>query len=166
MIISSSRLSREDLPNGPESPRHALPYWWKTGPETAGARPVYAGPGHWLKSSLARVCRIVEQIAPSQATVLLPGKAAQARSSSPALLHRLSPRAERPFIALNAAAMPATLLEAELFGHEKGAFTGALQRKPGHFELADGGTLFLDEIGDMPPKCRSRFYGCLQDGDV
>jgi two-component system, NtrC family, response regulator HydG len=76
----------------------------------------------------------------------------------------LSPRAERPFIVLNAAAMPATLLEAELFGYEKGAFTGALQRKPGHFELADKGTLFLDEIGDMPLEVQAKLLRVLQDG--
>jgi transcriptional regulator with PAS, ATPase and Fis domain len=80
------------------------------------------------------------------------------------LLHRLSPRADRPFIVLNVAALPATLLEAELFGYEKGAFTGAMQRKIGHFELANGGTLFLDEIGDMSPEVQVKFLRVLQDG--
>ena len=80
------------------------------------------------------------------------------------MLHRLSERAEQPFIVLNAAALPATLLEAELFGYEKGAFTGAIQRKIGHFELAAGGTLFLDEIGEMPPEVQVKFLRVLQDG--
>jgi DNA-binding NtrC family response regulator len=111
-----------------------------------------------------RVCRMVEQVAPSQATVLLTGESGTGKELIAALLHRLSPRAERPFIVLNAAAMPATLLEAELFGYEKGAFTGALQRKPGHFELADGGTLFLDEIGDMPLEIQVKLLRVLQDG--
>src|SRR5256712_1985700 len=110
------------------------------------------------------VCRMVEQIAPSQATILLTGESGTGKELIAGLLPRLSPRAERPFIVLNAAAMPATLLEAELFGYEKGAFTGALQRKPGHFELADGGTLFLDEIGDMPVEMQAKLLRVLQDG--
>lgn len=111
-----------------------------------------------------RVCQMVEQIAPSQATVLLTGESGTGKELIASLLHRLSPRAERSFIVLNAAAMPATLLEAELFGYEKGAFTGALQRKPGHFELADTGTLFLDEIGDMPVEVQAKLLRVLQDG--
>lgn len=111
-----------------------------------------------------RVCQMVEQIAPSQATVLLTGESGTGKELIAGLLHRLSLRAEHPFIVLNAAAMPATLLEAELFGYEKGAFTGALQRKPGHFELADGGTLFLDEIGDMPHEVQAKLLRVLQDG--
>src|SRR5919198_6587205 len=111
-----------------------------------------------------RVCRMVEQVAPSQATILLTGESGTGKELIAGLLHRLSPRVERPFIVLNAAAMPATLLEAELFGYEKGAFTGALQRKPGHFELADGGTLFLDEIGDMPFEVQAKLLRVLQDG--
>src|SRR5499427_6931477 len=111
-----------------------------------------------------RVNQMVQQVAPSQATVLLTGESGTGKELIAALLHRLSPRVERPFIVLNAAAMPATLLEAELFGYEKGAFTGALQRKPGHFELADGGTLFLDEIGDMPLEVQVKLLRVLQDG--
>jgi len=111
-----------------------------------------------------RVYQMVQQVAPSQATVLLTGESGTGKELIACLLHRLSARAERPFIVLNAAAMPATLLEAELFGYEKGAFTGALQRKPGHFELADGGTLFLDEIGDMPFEVQAKLLRVLQDG--
>jgi len=111
-----------------------------------------------------RVCQMVTQIAPSQAAVLLTGESGTGKELIAGLLHRLSPRAKRPFIVLNAAAMPATLLEAEIFGYEKGAFTGALHRKPGHFELADGGTLFLDEIGDMPVDMQAKLLRVLQDG--
>jgi two-component system, NtrC family, response regulator HydG len=111
-----------------------------------------------------RVCELVEQVAPSRATVLLTGESGTGKELIAGLVHRLSPRAERPFIVLNAAALPATLLEAELFGYEKGAFTGALQRKPGHFELAHGGTLFLDEVGDMPPEVQVKLLRVLQDG--
>jgi DNA-binding NtrC family response regulator len=119
-----------------------------------------------IGSSLAwrRVCEMVEQVAPSRATALLLGESGTGKELIAGLLHHLSPRAERPFITLNTAALPATLLEAELFGHEKGAFTGAQQRKPGRFELADEGTLFLDEIGDMPIEVQVKLLRVLQDG--
>jgi two-component system response regulator HydG len=111
-----------------------------------------------------QVCAMVDQVAPSRATVLLTGESGTGKELVAGLLHRLSPRAERPFITLNAAALPDTLLEAELFGYEKGAFTGALQRKPGRFELADGGTLFLDEIGEMPLGAQTKLLRVLQEG--
>jgi len=111
-----------------------------------------------------KVCEMVEQIAPSRATVLIAGESGTGKELIAGLIHQLSPRADRPFVTLNAAALPATLLEAELFGHEKGAFTGAQQRKLGRFELADGGTLFLDEIGDMPPEVQVKILRVLQDG--
>jgi two-component system response regulator HydG len=111
-----------------------------------------------------QVCAMVDQVAPSRATVLLMGESGTGKELIAGLLHRLSPRAERPFITLNAAALPETLLEAELFGYEKGAFTGALQRKPGRFELADGGTLFLDEIGEMPVGVQTKLLRVLQEG--
>ena len=111
-----------------------------------------------------KVCEMVEQIAPSRATVLIVGESGTGKELIAGLIHQLSPRSDRPFVTLNAAALPATLLEAELFGHEKGAFTGAQQRKPGRFELADGGTLFLDEIGDMPPEVQIKILRVLQDG--
>jgi two-component system, NtrC family, response regulator HydG len=111
-----------------------------------------------------RVCELVEQVAPSRATVLLTGESGTGKEVLAGWLHRLSDRAKQPFIVLNAAAMPATLLEAELFGYEKGAFTDATHGKPGHFELADGGTLFLDEVGDMPPEVQVKLLRVLQDG--
>ena len=111
-----------------------------------------------------KVGEMVEQIAPSRATVLIIGESGTGKELIAGLIHQLSTRADRPFVTLNAAALPATLLEAELFGHEKGAFTGAQQRKLGRFELADGGTLFLDEIGDMPPEVQIKILRVLQDG--
>ncbi|MDH3604566.1 MAG: sigma-54 dependent transcriptional regulator, partial [Candidatus Tectomicrobia bacterium] len=111
-----------------------------------------------------RVHDLVQQVAPSRATVLITGESGTGKELIATLLHRLSPRADHPFITLNAAALPATLLEAELFGYEKGAFTGAHERKPGQFELADGGTLFLDEIGDMPLEVQVKLLRVLQDG--
>jgi transcriptional regulator with PAS, ATPase and Fis domain len=95
---------------------------------------------------------------------LITGESGTGKELIASLLHRMSPRTDRPFVTLNAAALPATLLEAELFGYEKGAFTGAQQRKPGRFELADGGTLFLDEIGDMPAEVQAKLLRVLQDG--
>ena len=79
-------------------------------------------------------------------------------------LHRHSPRADKPFVAINTAAIPKDLLESELFGHERGAFTGAQAMRRGRFEQADGGTLFLDEIGDMPPDLQTRLLRVLSDG--
>jgi DNA-binding NtrC family response regulator len=96
--------------------------------------------------------------------VLLTGESGTGKEVIATMLHRLSARADEPFITLNAAALPPTLLEAELFGHEKGAFTGAHERKPGHFELAHRGTLFLDEIGDMPLEVQVKLLRVLQDG--
>ena len=110
------------------------------------------------------VCEMVEQVAPSRATVLVTGESGTGKELIANLVHRLSPRANRPFVTLNAAALPDSLLEAELFGFEKGAFTGALQRKPGRFELADGGTLFLDEIGELPLGAQTKFLRVLQEG--
>jgi DNA-binding NtrC family response regulator len=107
---------------------------------------------------------MVQHVAPSRSTVLLMGESGTGKEVIATMLHRLSARADRPFIPLNAAALPPTLLEAELFGHEKGAFTGAHERKPGHFELADGGTVFLDEIGDMPIEVQVKLLRVLQDG--
>lgn len=114
--------------------------------------------------SWRQVRDMVEQVAPSRATVLVIGESGTGKELVATLLHRLSPRTDKPLITLNAAALPASLLEAELFGHEKGAFTGAYERKPGHFELANGGTLFLDEIGDMPLEIQAKLLRVLQDG--
>jgi len=111
-----------------------------------------------------RVCELVQQVAPARSTVLITGESGTGKELVAGLLHSLSPRAAGPFMTLNTAALPATLLEAELFGYEKGAFTGAQQRKPGCFALADGGTLLLDEIGDMPLEIQAKLLRVLQDG--
>jgi DNA-binding NtrC family response regulator len=92
----------------------------------------------------------VEQIAPVSSTVLIEGESGTGKELVARAIHRLSPRRNKPFIAVNVGALPETLLESELFGHEKGAFTGAAERRIGRFELAHGGTIFLDEIGDVP----------------
>ena len=110
------------------------------------------------------ICELVGHVAPSRATLLVTGESGAGKEVIAMMAHRLSARAAQPFIVLNATALPPALLEAELFGYEKGAFTGAYERKPGHFELADGGTLFLDEIGDMPMEIQAKLLRVLQDG--
>ncbi|MGE3977272.1 MAG: sigma-54-dependent transcriptional regulator, partial [Nitrospira sp.] len=106
---------------------------------------------------------VAKQAAPSSATVLLLGETGTGKEVVARAIHRWSPRATKPFIAVNCAAFPENLLENELFGHEKGAFTGAAKREPGKIESAEGGTLFLDEIGDMPLTMQSHLLRVLQE---
>ncbi|HEX8724829.1 MAG TPA: sigma-54 dependent transcriptional regulator [Gemmatimonadaceae bacterium] len=108
----------------------------------------------------------VEQMAPVSSTVLVEGESGTGKELVARALHRLSPRKNKPFIAVNVGALPETLLESELFGHEKGAFTGAAERRLGRFELADEGTLFLDEIGDIPPATQVKLLRVLEDREV
>ncbi len=121
-----------------------------------------AGESEALREVLVKV----EQMAPVTSTVLVEGESGTGKELVARALHRLSPRKNRPFIAVNLGALPETLLESELFGHEKGAFTGAAERRLGRFELADDGTLFLDEIGDIPPATQVKLLRVLEDGEV
>ncbi|HEX4574072.1 MAG TPA: sigma-54 dependent transcriptional regulator [Gemmatimonadales bacterium] len=105
----------------------------------------------------------IEQMAPVSSTVLIEGESGTGKELVAQGIHELSPRRGKPFIAVNVAAMPDTLLESELFGHEKGAFTGAAERRLGRFELADDGTLFLDEVGEMPPATQVKLLRVLED---
>jgi two-component system NtrC family response regulator len=116
-----------------------------------------------VSESMMRVCRMIEKVAPTNATALLLGESGTGKELLAQALHALSPRAGQSFVAINCAAIPDTLLESELFGYEKGAFTGAVRQSPGKFELADGGTLFLDEIGDMPLPLQAKLLRFLQD---
>jgi two-component system nitrogen regulation response regulator GlnG len=111
------------------------------------------------------VFRAIGRLAQSHATVLITGETGTGKELVARALHRHSPRHEKPFIALNTAAIPKDLLESELFGHERGAFTGAATSRRGRFEQADGGTLFLDEIGDMPADLQTRLLRVLSDGE-
>jgi DNA-binding NtrC family response regulator len=108
----------------------------------------------------------IEQIAPVTSTVLIEGESGTGKELVARAIHRLSPRRGKPFIAVNVGALPETLLESELFGHEKGAFTGAAERRLGRFELADTGTIFLDEIGEIPPHTQVKLLRVLEEREV
>ena len=126
-----------------------------TGPRIVGDHP-----------AIARVLQLARQVAGSRATVLITGESGTGKEMFARYLHAMSKRAEQPFVAVNCAALPEHLLESELFGHEKGAFTGAIARKPGKFELADGGTLLLDEISEMDMALQAKLLRVLQEGEI
>jgi formate hydrogenlyase transcriptional activator len=114
-------------------------------------------------AALRRVLRQVEVVAPTDSGVLIQGETGTGKELIAQAVHNRSRRRDRPFIKVNCAAIPSGLLESELFGHEKGAFTGAIMRKPGRFELADKGTLFLDEVGDIPLELQAKLLRVLQE---
>jgi two-component system response regulator HydG len=113
--------------------------------------------------AMKQVLEVVAQVAPSEASVLISGESGTGKELIANALHQGSPRVEKRFIKINCAALPETLLESELFGHEKGAFTGAVNRRPGRFELADEGTIFLDEIGEMSLATQAKLLRVLQE---
>jgi len=115
---------------------------------------------------MIEVFRKIQRVAPTEASVLILGETGTGKELVARAIHAGSPRANKPFVAVNCAALPENLLESELFGHEKGAFTGAQARKPGRFELADGGTLLLDEIGDMPLALQAKLLRVLETHQV
>ncbi len=123
--------------------------------EMVGASPV-----------MQRLFAAIDKVAPTRASVLITGESGTGKELLARALVRLSPRKDRPFVRVNCAAIPRELIESELFGHERGAFTGAAQRKRGHFEIAHGGTIFLDEIGDMDLSAQAKVLRVLQNGEL
>ncbi|MBI3989043.1 MAG: sigma-54-dependent Fis family transcriptional regulator [candidate division NC10 bacterium] len=115
--------------------------------------------------AMQRVLELVEQVAGSSATILIQGESGTGKELIANAIHAFSPRHDRPFLKVNCAAIPETLLESELFGYEKGAFTGAFARKAGRFEMAHEGTMFLDEVGDLHPGTQAKLLRVLQEGE-
>lgn len=112
---------------------------------------------------MLKICRLVEKVSPTNVTTMLLGESGTGKEVFAQAIHDLSPRAQKPFIAINCAAIPENLLESELFGHEKGSFTGAIRQQKGKVEVADSGTIFLDEVGDMPLAIQAKLLRFLQE---
>src|SRR5678810_773359 len=117
-------------------------------------------------SALQMVLALAAKVAPTDSTVLIMGETGTGKELIARAIHKRSKRVERSFASVNCAAIPSSLIMSELFGHEKGAFTGAVQRRLGRFELAEGGTLFLDEIGDLPAETQIALLRVLQEGEI
>src|SRR5256714_12892406 len=112
---------------------------------------------------MQEIFALIERVAPSTASVLITGESGTGKEMVARTLHELSPRKTKPFVAINCSAIPETLIESEIFGHEKGAFTGAAERRAGCFELAEEGTLLLDEIGEMPAGTQAKLLRVLEE---
>ena len=112
---------------------------------------------------MRKTMELVEKVAPSKASVVITGQSGTGKEMIARAIHQLSPRRDKPFIAINCSAIPSSLIESEMFGHERGAFTGADQRRLGAWELADGGTLFLDEVGEIPVELQAKFLRVIEE---
>ncbi len=148
--------------------KKAVSYWLKQ--VTPSSEPVESVGGASsviaVSPKMVEVMNLVQKIADTTVNVLITGESGTGKEVIAREIHRLSRRRHKPFVAVSCAAIPETLLESELFGHEKGAFTGADHSRPGRFELADGGTLFLDEIGEVPPSIQVKLLRVIQEREV
>src|SRR4028118_1382817 len=115
---------------------------------------------------MENIFRLVDRVAPARSTVLITGESGTGKELVAKSIHESSPRADKPFVAVNCSNIPSELLESELFGHTKGAFTGAIAAKKGLFEVADGGSIFLDEIGDLRPETQVRLLRVIQEREL
>jgi two-component system response regulator AtoC len=147
-LLVARAVERRGMRDQVDAERHAV---------TAGPPLTYGDP------AMRPVVDAIEKVARTNATVLLLGESGTGKEVAARAIHAQSPRATRPFMAINCAALSETLLESELFGHEKGAFTGATERKRGRLELADGGTFFLDEVGELKPELQAKLLRVLQE---
>jgi DNA-binding NtrC family response regulator len=171
-IVEAMRLGAADYLNKPfeeeelEATLHKLLEWralLRERDELAREVEGTADSVLWESAAMRRVHELLQQVANTDVTVLIQGESGTGKEVVARALHALSDRAARSFVKVNCAALPEDLLESELFGYEKGAFTGATHRKPGKFELADQGTMFLDEIGEMSPSLQAKLLQVLQD---
>jgi len=153
-VEEAVELTRRAVEHGRSSKGEVTPSSSSEVPEIIGEAP-----------AMQEVFRAIGRLSRSNITVLINGESGTGKELVARALHRHSPRADKPFVALNMAAIPRDLLESELFGHERGAFTGAQTQRVGRFEQSDGGTLFLDEIGDMPAEMQTRLLRVLSDGE-
>src|SRR6185312_7996185 len=164
-VIECLRLRASDYIEKPirgEELKPRLADLLRTGTEEA--EPDVDVPGFVGTSAMAQQVRtLVQQVAPTTASVLITGESGTGKEVVARLIHAQSPRRDRTFLAINCSAIPESLMESEIFGHEKGAFTGAQERRAGCFELAEGGTLLLDEIGEMPIGTQAKLLRVLED---
>jgi len=146
--------------NNPILPSHLQPPQGQKQPQTETTKIVYRS------EVMNRLLRMIDRVAPSQATVLVLGESGTGKELIARSIHERSPRRHKAFVAINCGALRETLLESELFGHEKGSFTGAYSRKIGLAEVSDGGTLFLDEVGELSPGIQAKLLRFLQEGEI
>jgi two-component system, NtrC family, response regulator AtoC len=173
-IVEALQLGAADFLNKPFEAREIIDTLAKLlNPEADAAvpRPAAGSIGAsaeefcWSSEKMNRIRTVLRQVADADVTILIQGESGVGKEVISRELHRLSPRQGRAFVKVNCAALPEELLESELFGYERGAFTGASTRKPGRFEIANGGTIFLDEIGEMSPNLQAKLLQVLQDGE-
>ena len=148
-------------PASPNAPSEDQP---NNGEQTSDSDPASIMYGNC--AAMEKVFTLIRKVAPTETTVLIQGESGTGKELAARSLHLMSPRASRPLISVNCAAIPESLIESELFGHEKGSFTGAVSSRTGLIEAADGGSLFLDEIGELPAEAQARLLRVLQEGEI